>query len=281
MDTNWLLEIEDHEEKIYSQAGQDGVLEFIFEKLGDEIKNDTPFCVEFGFNADTLEGGSGSNVANLILNNGWNGLLLDSDYENLDINLHKHYLTSDNICEIFKSYNVPKEPEYISIDVDSTDLWLFKSVLSKYNPMVISVEYNPHFPITRAITIDNDTNIAVSKLRGREKRRVYGASLLAMDMVGKEFGYSLAYVAKGLDSFFIRNDLIKHCYIPCIDYFKMKTFINVHRRQKNKSIIESFLDYKVYVDTKGDVEKSKKAAWGICKKCIFKRVKKNDRYKYE
>jgi len=110
-------------------------------------------------------------VANLVVNKKWKCLLIDSDYENHKINLYKHYLTSDNICDLFKTHNVPEKPEYISIDVDSTDLWLFKSILSEYRPMVISVEYNAHFPIDRAITFVNKSDIFVSKLVRSQKRR--------------------------------------------------------------------------------------------------------------
>ncbi len=272
MGRKWIYKIKHHEKKEYSQGGQDGVIEFIFNKLG--VKDKSAFCVEFGFNSDNLDGGSGSNVANLVLNNSWDSLLLDADYDNPDINLHKHFLTSDNICEIFKSYNVPNEPEYISIDVDSTDLWLFKAILSKYRPMVMSVEYNAHFPIHRAITMHNRTDIITYRQGRRRKKRLYGASLMALNMVGCEFEYSLVYVVKGMDAFFIRNDLIKDCDIPNIDYFKKKTYINWHSKQKDKEFINVFLDYEEYIRTGGDVDKSREVARKICKECISKRIKR-------
>lgn len=210
----------------------------------------------------------------MVLNYGWDYLLLDGSYENLNINLHKHFLTSDNICEIFKFYNVPNEPEYISVDIDSTDLWVFKAILSKYRPMVVSVEYNAHFPIHRAITMHNKTNITTNRKVRRYKKRLYGASLMALNMVGCEFGYSLVYVVKGLDAFFIRNDLIKDCDVPNINYFKKKTYINFHCIQKDKKFINIFLDYEEYIRTDGDIDKSKAAAKEICKECILKRIKR-------
>ncbi len=73
-------------------------------------------------------------------------------YENTNINLFSHYLTEDNICEIFKKYDIPFEPGYISIDVDSTDLWLTNAILKNYRPCFYSVEFNPNFPIDYAIT---------------------------------------------------------------------------------------------------------------------------------
>jgi len=77
MGKKWVLKIGNHEKKIievprlrmscrdrsiknvsqktFSQSSQDNILEYIFKKLLPV--NIPPFCVEFGFNADTLEGG--------------------------------------------------------------------------------------------------------------------------------------------------------------------------------------------------------------------------------
>ena len=130
MSKNWISKIYQFEKKIYSQGKQDGIIEYILKNI--EIKN--KFCIEFGYNSNSLTEGSGPNTTNLIINHGWDKLLLDGDFSNEEINLHSHFLTEDNICEIFEKYNVPLEPGYISIDVDSTDLWLMNSILQKYKP---------------------------------------------------------------------------------------------------------------------------------------------------
>ena len=52
----------------HSQGGQDGVLRAIFEQIG--TVNTPPLAVEFGFDSDSLAGGFGSNVANLVLHHG-------------------------------------------------------------------------------------------------------------------------------------------------------------------------------------------------------------------
>lgn len=70
-----------------SQGGQDGILEEIFRHI--PAANTPPFCVEFGFNADSFGAGTGSNTAALVLDRGWNALLLDGGYENPTINLRR------------------------------------------------------------------------------------------------------------------------------------------------------------------------------------------------
>jgi hypothetical protein len=248
----------------YSQSYQDKLLDFIFANIG--TANPTPFCVEFGFNSSSLTGGSGVNVASLILNDNWKSLLLDGDNECPEINLHKHYLTPSNICDIFKEYGVPKQPEYVSIDVDSTDLWLFDALLKEYRAMVFSVEYNAHYPLDAAITFPNDLNEKWEGDRG------YGASLKALTIVAEKHGYSLLWVVPGLDAFFIRNDLIEDGSGQiCFPFAKWRqsTGIVSHIPLKNSDRVEIFLDYEVYVSTCGDISKARESAYPICKKYLM------------
>ena len=176
---SWIRELELHDFRSgkYSQSYQDVLLERIFENTG--TRNAVPFCVEFGFDSSGLVGGTGANVARFILDHQWDSLLLDGANENAEIHLHKHFLTSSNICELFSQYDVPKEPELISIDVDSTDLWLFEAVVKQYRAMVFSVEYNANFPLDAAITFPNDQNERWQGDRG------YGASLKALKLVAQ------------------------------------------------------------------------------------------------
>ena len=57
-----------HENKIYSQNGEDGILEYIFSKIGTTNK----FSVEFG-----VGNGFECNTINLLEKKGWKGLMMD------------------------------------------------------------------------------------------------------------------------------------------------------------------------------------------------------------
>ncbi|GAB5561949.1 MAG: hypothetical protein SynsKO_35960 [Synoicihabitans sp.] len=243
----------------YSQSYQDELLEVIFENIG--TRNASPFCVEFGFNSTSLVRGSGANVSRLILERDWDSLLLDGGFENEEINLFKHFLTSSNICEFFRKYNVPSEPEYVSIDVDSTDLWLFKAVVEEYRAMVFSVEYNSHFPFDAAITFPNDPTEISQNDRG------YGASLKALNIVAEANGYSLLWVVPPLDAFFIRNDLIDdqsdQISFP-LERWRTDMPYLCHRPLKDPQRAKIFLDYEVYLSTNGDTHASQQAALPTC-----------------
>jgi hypothetical protein len=91
--------------------GLDGVIERVFEVIGSTNK----YFVEIGYNTDHWS--EGSNTCNLHLEHAWSGLLLDARFENASINLHKHFVTVDNIVGLFDKYNVPLEPDYVSIGI--------------------------------------------------------------------------------------------------------------------------------------------------------------------
>lgn len=229
IDTSWIKKIHYINKRVYSQSNQDGVIQCIFDNIGVTNK----FCVEFGFNTNTITGGSGANVARLVVEDGWKCLLLDRDIENLSINLHKEMLTPSNICEVFKKYEVPVMPDYVSIDVDSIDLWLMKALLEGgYLPRVISVEYNSNFPLDMSIT----TKEGISW--GNDM--VYGASMLALNKVAEEYGYSLIAVVSQLDLFFVRKDLFT-LPAPPIEQFKELTGLPIHppaTKERLKCLVE-------------------------------------------
>ena len=68
-----------NEQKMYSQNGEDGVIQSIFAQNGVADQ----YFVEIG-----TEVGSETNTRNLRQNLCWNGLLMDGRYENKAIYLH-------------------------------------------------------------------------------------------------------------------------------------------------------------------------------------------------
>lgn len=194
----WIDDLQKKSKKVYSQGGQDGLVEFIFKNIGVTNK----FCVEFGFNSNSINGGSGANTSRLVIEDGWQAVFFDADYENTSINLYKETLTPENIGEIFKKYNIPQNPDYVSIDVDSIDLWLFRGmVISGYKPRLVSVEYNCNFPITVSATLMPGST-------WNNFDSVYGASLLALNRAADELGYKLICVEERLDAFFLLKELV-------------------------------------------------------------------------
>lgn len=134
----------------YSQGAQDIYLERIFTKIGITNK----YFVEFGFNEASYDsGGSGANTRALH-RLGWRGLLLDATNENAHINLQKHFLYANNVARIFMSNHVPEDLDYLSCDMDSHDLWIFREILKAgFRPRVITTEFNSNYPLTLSISL--------------------------------------------------------------------------------------------------------------------------------
>ena len=129
-------------QRAQSQGQQDRVLAQLFAALGTTHR----YAVEIGFNSNEYAGGSGANTYALH-RAGWRTLLLDGAFgPNAAINLHRAFVTSANAPALLRAKGAPHAPDYVSIDIDSADVWLMQSIARELRPRVISVEYNAHFP---------------------------------------------------------------------------------------------------------------------------------------
>lgn len=208
------LDINKHELKIYSQNGEDGILLHIFDKIGA-----TNRCfVEFG-----IDDGKECNTANLSINFGWNGLLMDADEKKL-VRAKKYYIhmignnqtkvncvqckvTMDNINQTLKANNIYGEIDLLSIDIDGNDYWIWKAI-NAINPRVVVIEYNASLGSEKSITVKYDPNFD----RFNYSTPLYhGASLLALTKLANLKGYILVGCdSTGINAFFVRKDLVKN-----------------------------------------------------------------------
>jgi len=252
----WLNKIKENSKRINSQGGQDGVIDYIISNI--EIEN--KYCVEFGYSGTDWET-SQPNCGNLVLTRGWDNLFFDGYHHNEEMNLHKIFMTTENILDAFKKHNVPKKLGYLSVDVDSTDLWLTEKLLSEYEPSFFSVEFNPNIPIHYAITLPNDP------INSTWSGKVFGCSLKCLYIMSKKFGYSLVYAGKVSqdghhDAFFIKDELIKDQDKPTL--YDFQDVIEPIHHKNTDGKWEICLDYECFLET-NDVEKSQKVVKEICR----------------
>jgi len=185
-----------------SQSRQDVVFTSLFDQknLGTTDKQ----FIEFGFPDDTFETsyGNGRYLRNYM---GFKeALLLDGSKENETIHLHKKFLMYENIVSIFDQYHAPMEADYVSIDIDSCDVWVAYALLKKYRPRVVTVEYNPRYPIGD-FTALKCKDPAKYVWNGDD---LSGAGLSAIELAARTRGYSLVHVEDKMDLFFVRDDLL-------------------------------------------------------------------------
>jgi hypothetical protein len=208
----------------YSHGNQDGILSKIFKAIG--VTNRV--AVEFGFGYEGRSGNTGEQLieknsglnTRLLRNTGWNVTYFDAIISDAKAGIRKVTLTEENIVEAFRDAGVPTEVDYVSIDVDSIDLWLLRALLQSqrpgsYSPRVISVEFNRNFLSWMHLT-------HVRNWHKWTQRSLYGASAGAINHVASANGYRVVNIMpSGLDMFFVRNDVLQaHCNEHSIDTFE-------------------------------------------------------------
>jgi hypothetical protein len=255
----------------YSQGSQD----FYLEKIFSVIQSTNKYFVEFGFNEPNYtSGGSGANTRRLY-ENGWRGLLLDGNIENAQINLKKHFLFANNIAAIFAENMVPKHLDYLSIDMDSHDFWVFRSILQAgYRPRVITTEYNSNYPITDALTLIDPTIVGNGSIPSNfvftDQQCAWSVGAGALRMVAEAYGYTMVGRVAVLDLIWVRSDLLaKECvHLPTFEWFFHDISIGrlYHRAQSSPAVLSKIVDSETYVQTGGNIAASNRAARTILKK---------------
>lgn len=227
-----------------SQGGQDAVLSQLIAKVGTTNKQ----YVEFGFdsNEHCINGG-GSNTC-LLKQQGWFGLLMDGGHENPAINLHKHLITSRNIVHLLGQYGVPHDVDYLSVDLDTADLWVVRSILlAGYRPRIFSVEYNAHFPWELAITFPDPATMNTT-LRGWSGSCAMGASAHAFALLFGQFDYVPVGVVVGMDLFFMPRSVASEFDVPVIDLSAQRLELQFHLGNPLlPTEAKELLDYRVWL----------------------------------
>jgi hypothetical protein len=202
--------INDHELKVFSQFGEDGIIDFLIKKIDLKAKT----FVEFG-----VEDYEESNTKFLLEAKNWEGLVFDSSqkfietikkkdfYWRNNLIAVKAFITVENIDDLIKKNFLHKEVGLMSIDIDGNDYWVWKAIES-YKPAIVIVEYNARFGYQKSVTIPYKEKF--DRISEHHSSIYFGASLAALHKLGKEKGYSLVGTnLNGNNSFFIRDDLIK------------------------------------------------------------------------
>ena len=184
-------------QKKYAQFGEENIFDYIFDNIGTKNK----FIVDFG--AGTLN--SGLSNSRYLIEKGYNGLLMDGNPEEENDIIKKEFITAENIVSLFDKYNVPKEFDFLSIDIDGNDFWVLKSILeSDYSPRLIVNEFNGCL---------SEGQLQVMKYNPTHSwgsNDYYGASFEAFKHLLNEAGYSLVYQIATTNMFFIKTELVEH-----------------------------------------------------------------------
>jgi len=211
-DLDQKIAIKNAEFKVYSKNGGDGILLYIFSKVG--VTNRT--FVEIG-----VEDGRECNTANLSLNFGWQGMIVDANkewiesaksfYAGTKVRPVHCFVTAENINQLLSDNGFNGEIDLLSIDIDSNDYWVWKAI-NAVSPRVVVVEYNSAFGL-KPITVKYNPNFHYQNVH-RKNPLYFGASLAALAKLAKEKGYLLIGAdSQGHDAFFARKDVVEDKFV--------------------------------------------------------------------
>jgi len=189
--------------RVFSQNGEDGVLQALLAGVGVTSRR----FVEFG-----AESGREGNCVFLADVLGWSGLFLEADPSSFSQLSTKYRdqeavltvqaaVTPENINELLVGSGITGEIDVLSIDIDGHDYWVWKAI-SAVDARVVVIEYNAHvaYPDRRVQPLDE-----CDPWNGTD---YFGASLGALKRLADDLGYTLVHTdLAGVNAFFVRADL--------------------------------------------------------------------------
>ena len=199
--------LRDTEFKVFSQWGEDGILQFLVSRLSPP-----DVFVEIGV-GDYSE----ANTRFLAMKDNWRGAIFNGGSAHMDflrnsgmewrwsIRPVPAFVTAENVNELILGTGIKGDVGVLSIDIDGVDYWVWREI-SAVSPWIVVVEYNSVFGPETAATVPyrRDFTAAAAHHTGS----YFGASLAALHHLGAELGYRLVGVgSNGVNAFFVREDI--------------------------------------------------------------------------
>lgn len=201
--------LSDYEFKIFSQWGEDGIIDFLIREV--PINNKT--FIEFG-----VEDFSESNCRFLLMNSDWNGFVIDASIKNIEklkisnyywkynLNALCAFIDKDNINELLKKSNFDKDLGILSIDIDGNDYHVLNNI-NYFNPRIIICEFNPVFGTGQKITVPYDPKF--NRTKKHYSNLYWGASINALIFLLNKREYTLIGTGMlGCNAYFVKNSLL-------------------------------------------------------------------------
>lgn len=206
---NHSTNLRDYEFKVFSQWGEDGIIQHLTENL--QVRNRT--FIEFGV-GDFRE----SNCRYLLMQSNWSGMVIDGSQRNIQAIQSSYYfwqhrlqavcafIDRDNIHGLLTKSGFDRELGILSVDIDGVDYYVLEA-LDQWTPSILIVEYNGLFGPTAPVTVPYDS--AFQRTKAHYSNVYWGASLGAFCHLADKRGYALVGTnSVGSNAFFVRRDLL-------------------------------------------------------------------------
>lgn len=214
---------------VYSETNEDGILLAVFAAIGMTDCR----CADIG--AGRIDG---SNVANLIVNHGFSGLLIDGNPKSV-ADTQAYYrghpatriappvtlcarVDAENVDRLLSSHDMTGSVDLLCLDIDGIDYWILKA-LTTVEPRVLVVEYQDILGPERSWSVPYQPDFDVRKHPANQSLNNYsGASLRAFAKLAESRDYKLVgtnrggwnavFVKKGLADAVLPAVAIESCF---------------------------------------------------------------------
>lgn len=205
-----LNDITKAEYKVFSQYGDDGIIQFLVDYL--DIINKT--FVEFG-----VENYLEANTRYLLIENNWKGLIIDGSKKNIDFvkqdNIHwrqdltalSNFVTKENINTLLASNGFQGEIGLLHVDIDGNDYWVWNAI-NVVDPIILILEYNSLFGDDNTWTIPYAPNFV--RTNAHYSNLYYGTSLSSLVILSEKRDYIfIGCNSAGNNAFFVKKKYAK------------------------------------------------------------------------
>jgi hypothetical protein len=199
----------DYEFKVFSQWGEDGIVQYLSKAI--EVRHKT--FIEFG-----VESFMEANCRFLLMKDNWSGYVIDGSSSNIAILKNSYFywkyqidaadafITRDNINDLLAKSGFDEDLGILSIDIDGNDYFILEAI-NTFRPRILICEYNAVFGAARKISVPYEADFF--RTRNHYSNLYFGASLSAMTYLANKKGYSLVGInSNGCNAFFVREDLL-------------------------------------------------------------------------
>ena len=207
-----ITRLEQADLKVFSQHGEDGIIDFIIDRLGI-LK---PTFVEIG-----TEDYSESNTRFLFQRTNTKGLIIDCDaalkekskktlghyYWKGEITALSAFVTKGNIAALLSQGNKKWiDCDIFSLDIDGNDYWIMQEVLPLCRNKIIILEYNPYFGGLARVSVPYREDFCRTDFH--YSNLCFGASLNALASLMSEYNYTFAGTnLNNNNGFWVRSDI--------------------------------------------------------------------------
>ncbi|MCO5947668.1 hypothetical protein [Mucilaginibacter flavidus] len=203
------LPLSNYEFSVFSQWGDDGIIQYLINTIDIQEK----YFIEFG-----VENYTEANTRFLLINNNWGGLVMDGSKPNMDelrnselywkfdLKVKDVFITRENINGLIQEQGLARDIGILSIDIDGNDYWVWEAITA-IEPVIVIVEYNSVLGIEHPWTVPYQPDFY--RTAAHFSNLYYGASLLSLcDLAEKKGYYFTGCNSAGNNAYFVRKDKI-------------------------------------------------------------------------